>query len=1184
MTLIEQLRTRLWERGQVLLQELWVDTIDHLTSLLIDPSQRTYWIGLLTSVAVAVVIGWRRGGTRVRASQFWSRSAWVDYGLIVVRPLLASVFAVPWVLSALGVAMFVVRGLRAWLGAATATATSEPSAGVLVLYTLALFIAWDLSRFALHWLMHRSDVLWQFHQVHHSATELNPFTLFRVHPLESALYQLRGIVVTGAVMGLFTYAFGARTVELKLLGVNAVGFMLSVFSGNLRHSHVWWSFGPRLERWLISPAQHQMHHATDARWSRQNYGTWLALWDRLAGTLRVAKHPPSAFGLADKDRNHSPHSMLSALIDPCLAGLHALVHRPRRLAAGLALLVGLGASRQAHASQPPAEDSAPEAESEDEVSQDEGPQDEGPQDEGPSEVAREPEAPAQETKPSTSTTSQAATAPAGEPKSEDEDVDVDLSDFDPDEDEGEGVDVDLSDFDPDEDTDDGDGQTRAEAFVDDDPDVDAATPTVSIIGEPEELPRVVGSAHKVDAKTLEREEHDDIHRVLRSIPGVYVRGEDGFGLRPNIGLRGADPNRSSKVTLMEDGVLFGPAPYAAPAAYYFPMITRLTGVEVFKGPAAVRFGPNTIGGAINLQTRDIPRELQTGIDVGAGLWGYGKLHGYAGKSWKRFGFLAEGVRVRSSGFKELDGGGDTGFRKNEFMIKARLHGDPGARVYQQFDVKLGLSTELSNETYLGLTDEDFKADPFRRYRASALDQMDWWRSQSQASYFVARGIVEFQSTLYRHDFSRAWTKFNRFNGGLAPDPYTLFQNPEEGSNGIYLALLRGEADSAGSDENLLIGTNDRSFVSQGWQNTLRISPQTRVVDQVIEVGARLHYDEVRRTQDEDQYAMQNGSLVLQPGSRVIHTRNRGEALVGSFHVVDELHIAERFTLSPGARVEVIHTEFLDRGPVGPDIPEMPEVRASSDDVVFLPGMGMHVQATKWLGVLAGVHSGFSPKAPGQAQSVEAERSINYEAGVRMQHKGVHGEAIGFANDYSNLISNCTVSQGCDDAAVGTQFSGGEVLIAGAEALLGYRHDVGKRAWIDSAATYTYTWSRFGTTFLSASPLLGEVEEGDALPYVPLHVASLQLAGGMKRWGVHAQIQYNGQMRDVAGVGRIPANERIDRFLTLDMGGNVFVTKRAQIYLNMGNMTRQGYMVSRRPFGARPGARFSLIGGFKYNFG
>src|ERR1051325_8648460 len=110
--------------------------------------------------------------------------------------------------------------------------------------------------------------------------------------------------------------------------------------------------------------------------------------------------------------------------------------------------------------------------------------------------------------------------------------------------------------------------------------------------------RAPGSVHVISTETLERYKYDDPHATLQLVPGVYVRTEDGFGLRPNIGIRGAISDRSSKVALMEDGVLFGPAPYSAPAAYYFPIIGRMTQVEVVKGPAAIQYGPQTVGGAI----------------------------------------------------------------------------------------------------------------------------------------------------------------------------------------------------------------------------------------------------------------------------------------------------------------------------------------------------------------------------------------------------------------------------------------------------------------------------------------------------------------------------------------------------------------------------------------------------------
>src|SRR5688572_29983285 len=145
----------------------------------------------------------------------------------------------------------------------------------------------------------------------------------------------------------------------------------------------------------------------------------------------------------------------------------------------------------------------------------------------------------------------------------------------------------------------------------------AAPPTeVTIVGT--SVAKTAGSAHIVKKRDLERSEYDDAGAILQQVPGVYVRQEDGIGLRPNVGIRGANPDRSKKLTLMEDGILFGPAPYSAPAAYYFPLMTRMTYVRVMKGPSALAYGPHTVGGAIDFVSRPIPEQASGAIDVAVG--------------------------------------------------------------------------------------------------------------------------------------------------------------------------------------------------------------------------------------------------------------------------------------------------------------------------------------------------------------------------------------------------------------------------------------------------------------------------------------------------------------------------------------------------------------------------------------
>jgi len=186
-----------------------------------------------------------------------------------------------------------------------------------------------------------------------------------------------------------------------------------------------------------------------------------------------------------------------------------------------------------------------------------------------------------------------------------------------------------------------------------DPSSSDTPPEAAEAGEPEEeifvagarLARTPGSAHVIGRKQLERFEYDDSQAILLQVPGVYVRQEDGIGLRPNIGIRGVSPDRSKKLTLMEDGILFGPAPYSAPAAYFFPLMTRMGQVQVIKGPSAIAHGPQTVGGAIDFISRPIPTETSGGLDLGLGDFGYSKAHGHFGSSDGQTGFLLEGVRL-----------------------------------------------------------------------------------------------------------------------------------------------------------------------------------------------------------------------------------------------------------------------------------------------------------------------------------------------------------------------------------------------------------------------------------------------------------------------------------------------------------------------------------------------------------
>jgi len=161
---------------------------------------------------------------------------------------------------------------------------------VSVLFTACLFVVDDASRYYLHRLMHRWPALWAFHRVHHTAESLTPFTVFRTHPVEGVLFGLRSALVQGFLIGVFVFLFYDRVTLLSVLGANVFTAALNLLGSNLRHSPVPISYGKTLESWLISPAQHQIHHSQAREHWNKNFGAFIAVWDRLGNTLEYGSN------------------------------------------------------------------------------------------------------------------------------------------------------------------------------------------------------------------------------------------------------------------------------------------------------------------------------------------------------------------------------------------------------------------------------------------------------------------------------------------------------------------------------------------------------------------------------------------------------------------------------------------------------------------------------------------------------------------------------------------------------------------------------------------------------------------------------------------------------------------------------------------------------------------------------
>ncbi|MFL0808084.1 MAG: TonB-dependent receptor [Oceanobacter sp.] len=678
---------------------------------------------------------------------------------------------------------------------------------------------------------------------------------------------------------------------------------------------------------------------------------------------------------------------------------------------------------------------------------------------------------------------------------------------------------------------------------------------ILVTGGVENIRTLGGSAQMLGKYELEQLDSTDLNQIIGQLPGVYLRQEDGFGLRPNIGLRGATSERSQKVTLMEDGVLIAPAPYTAPAAYYLPNINRMSAVEVVKGPSAVRHGPHTVGGAINFATRPVSWEPETLADISLGSWDYRKYRLLHEGHTESVGYWIDALHYSSTGFKDLDGGGDTGFVRNDLNAKVqwRLEGE-----YDQLlTLKLGFADEDSDETYLGLMQEDFSDDPYRRYAASQNDQFESEHRQIHLEHSIELSDeTSLNTKLYWNEFDRAWNKFDGFQAGLSASD--VLANPERFSR--EYGILTGQRDSVTGEarDTLDLTNNDRQYGSYGIQTAYSGWLQVGEVEHQWLVGLRYHHDWVERNHREAGYLMQNGKLVndgIAYGSKAINEASTDAVAV----FVEDAMQWQDWTVTVGARYESIEGEFKNLKDGGES--------SSKSQSILIPGMGVYWQMTDEIGLLAGVNKGFSPAAPSAGSDVDPEESLNVEYGVRYQDEILYADAIGFYSDYDNLLGRCRVSDpGC---TAGEEFNGGSVKVAGLEVSGNLEMDITSAITLPVNLSYTYTESAFQGDFNSSFSQWGNVQKGYELPYLPKHIA--YISAGLKSWEWDAQLaaNYQSAMRDVAGSGSVESGVHTDAYTTLDASAGWEVDDALRLQLNVDNLTDRKAVVSRRPFGARP---------------
>lgn len=688
-----------------------------------------------------------------------------------------------------------------------------------------------------------------------------------------------------------------------------------------------------------------------------------------------------------------------------------------------------------------------------------------------------------------------------------------------------------------------------------------------------------GSAYYISPEEIRRLGYTDINRMLKAVPGVNMYEEDGFGLRPNISLRGTKAERSERISIMEDGVLAAPAPYSAPAAYYFPNVARMEAIEVLKGSSQVQYGPFTTGGAINLVSTPIPNSFSGKANISYGSKNTFKSHTSVGSSWKHFGYMVEYLRYQSDGFKKYEDHAAKGFKRNDIIAKIRVKTDHVKGVNHALELKFGYADENSDETYVGLSADDFKKTPFLRYAGSQMDKLKTDHRQWVATYLLTfSNKLKITTNAYYNYFHRNWYKLNDVRAGITSKEKRsiadVLVDPE--TNIRYFDILTGKTDR--EEEALLVRANNRTYRSRGIQTRAEYRFNLNEFFFDLEFGFRYHADEEDRFQWDDSYSMKNKKMVL--FMEGIHGTNANRvtsanALAG--YLLAKLRY-DAWTVTAGLRYEDV--DLLKKDYTKEDLARSGKVRIETPNHarVLIPGVGLHYQLMPAASVFFGIHKGFAP--PSAELYQKPESSVNMELGTRVAIGNFRAELIGFYNNYSNMLGSDLAASG--GAGTLEQFNVGEARVKGAEFLVQYQPlPKNCNVRLPLQVSYTYTDTEIRNSFESHS--WGNVARGDEIPYIFKHALNMQLGIECKWFYANIGARYNSDMRTSPGQGTIAEREKVPANLIFDASLNVFVNKYLTVRLNAINLTNRVYLTSRHPAGLRAGHPFGIYAGANVQF-
>jgi Fe(3+) dicitrate transport protein len=576
----------------------------------------------------------------------------------------------------------------------------------------------------------------------------------------------------------------------------------------------------------------------------------------------------------------------------------------------------------------------------------------------------------------------------------------------------------------------------------------------SVIGDSESLQRVPGTVDIVDSRTLQASRPFNFNEALRKVPGINVREEEGFGLRPNIGIRGLNPTRSAKVLLLEDGLPLAFAPYGDNASYYHPPIERFESIEVLKGSGQILYGPVTVGGVINYITPNPPDKPAGSVTLTGGNRDFFNGVANYGFKLKNTGLLFDFMRKQGEGSRD-----NTRSGLNDFNFKSVT--TFGAR--QVLTFKANFYDEGSQVTYSGLTVAEYVANP--RGNPFVNDRADFSRFGASAVHsFVINQNLLLTTSVYGSKFDRSWWRQSSNSS----------QRPNDSAD-----------PNCGGLANLLTTCGNEGRVRNYY--TFGVTPQARAsfslfgIRNEADFGVRYHVESQERRQF-------NGATPTARTGPVVENNFRGVKAFSAY--VQNRFIIGNLTITPGVRVEQItfnRTNRLANGGLG--------ARGDASLTQVIPGIGVAYNLNSRATFFAGIHRGFAPPRAedivsntGGVIDLDPELSWNTEVGVRsVPFQGVRLDAAYFRLDFSNQIVPATLAGGVG----ATLTNGGKTLQQGMEFLgrvdtgtiFKSRHNVFARFNYTLVANADFVGRRFsnvsGFTTVSVT--------GNRIPYAPKHL-------------------------------------------------------------------------------------------------